>query len=218
MPLLLAAGVCESPYSAPKQTPRVRSSDVATSLWDLDTLFGVGFPAGGNASVRVRGSAHRRASRGASKTNWAERRRSLTTKRSSRRRRRLKLRRLPRRRRLRRGLRRPRRRRRRRRMLQRRCRRRRRQRLRRRGRRRLVEVDSGTAYRTACKIIFADRAAIHTLRIGLVGVSVIGTSLEQLVTTADQGVDLNEVQCGAGWHLRWRQADRTSFHCMCSFG
>ena len=45
-----------------------------------------------------------------------------------------------------------------------------------------MEVDSGAAH----KIEFADRAATHALRADSDGDSVIGTSLEQLVTTVHQ--------------------------------
>ena len=53
---------------------------------------------------------------------------------------------------------------------------------------RLVTVVSGTAH----KIEFADRAATRALRADSDGVSVIGTSLEQLVTTADYGESLRQ--------------------------
>ena len=66
-----------------------------------------------------------------------------------------------------------------------------------------MEVDSGAAH----KIDFADRAATHVLRADSDGVSVVGASLVQLATTADQGENsislLASVLAGVGPSLKF---------------
>ncbi len=67
----------------------------------------------------------------------------------------------------------------------------------------LVEVDSGTTH----MFDFADRAVTPVLRADSDGVSVIGTSLEQLVTTVDQDESLRSflasVPAGGGLAVKF---------------